>query len=161
LRFGDWLCLSWFDNFSWSWLGNSNRFCNSSWLSNGLLSNYRSFDSWCWFSNSNLSNFLWGSSYWCLNYWLSYSLWHNSWWLLHLSSNKPIIRRSCLLIIKAHLKLRSQCLKIRNTRVDLIELLHSCLVLLLSLLFEFIHLVFLGLVHGFESFGKCFQKRMH
>jgi len=119
LRFGDWLCLSRLNNFSWSWLCSSNWFGNCSRLgNNSWFSSNSSLDRWCRFGCSDLSYFLSGNScwlnYWCFNLcnWLSDSLyrlwlcWHNSWWLLNLSSDKSIIRRSSILIIKAHLKLR-------------------------------------------------------
>jgi hypothetical protein len=84
-------------------------------------------------------------------------------------------------LIEAHFETVSQRLKVRNACVELAEVLHLCLLLLLDFLLlllflllaridqfvivraglDLIQLILLRLVHGFEAFSECLQQAVH
>ena len=65
------------------------------------------------------------------------------------------------LVVEAVLELGGELLKTRNTCVNLVQLLDSLLIPLLSPLLDLDQLVSLGLVHGIEALGECLEEGVH
>lgn len=66
-----------------------------------------------------------------------------------------------LVVIKARLQLAGESLEVRDSGMDLVELLYGFLLLSFLGILDLVEFVFLGLVHGVESLSEGFQEGMH